>query len=792
MIGTAHLKVRPIKLAFLVEPSNANHVRQAIRLASGLWGGTFFPIIPLNSRAAQSWRQDPLPMPTAKEVVTGYIQKFDPDILVQFCDSLPSYIHELRLQIVKPTEIWNNLDVDGLAEPRYGLCVLDVLEGVYNEYFKYKAKYAPKIVVSSIPKKLGLLWASIYGEYDHCLLEQIRSIFSEPLEIENLLATTASFASLVEQNLLFPRRITGWGLQPSWGSSPPHDESCVLFMDANSVDDIVDYWNLRATGRSVIPFVKEFMKEESAFSAVESFLRSARKPFLHDSTRFRTAAVVRSRGSSMEQVGQFLTGLGKRFVSAEAPEAQFFYSQNWLPRIWENRARVKDSEVADVYSGEEESINIDRTPDRAIKIKPILPNFARKDWYRRGIICANELDFRVYGSNEYLAQVYPRSSGKNFDRAISNIAGFRDEWRVGRHGLVKMVRQSASDSLSIPVSERVFFAWLADHGWTAELSPPGLLAKQIYKQLDGNVGVMTNESVLTLLEHINGGSVGRDGKPAKRSSLSTERQMSVGEVRDRLRRPHGNSGLYDLLLRNGVFRLGLEAKCPHCLRKSWFALPALMDAVDCPKCLGSFPAAGNIDKSKSSWSYRTAGPFSIPNYAEGAYAVLLSLHALGERLSLSFRATAVPSFTATSSGKGQIEADFAMFWREIFGGDETSGLLFGECKTYGLFESRDIERMRHLGNAFPGAVLVFATLRSALTPKEIRSLASLSKAGKRQRQAGRPYNPVLILTAAELLTWKRPPECWPEEQRKRFQHAYDILSLCDATQQIYLESSERE
>ncbi|WP_429336479.1 hypothetical protein [Paraburkholderia sp. 35.1] len=133
-----------------------------------------------------------------------------------------------------------------------------------------------------------------------------------------------------------------------------------------------------------------------------------------------------------------------------------------------------------------------------------------------------------------------------------------------------------------------------------------------------------------------------------------------------------------------------------------------------------------------------------------------------------------------------MEADFAMFWRDSLYGEQSEGLLFGECKTYGQFEAKDIDRMRELADTFPGAVLVFSTLREALTAKEIASIGKLAKLGRRHWKAERSINPVLILTGTELLGWNRPPHCWSEAQRARFPNVHGLLALCDATQQLYL------
>jgi hypothetical protein len=51
MLGTVDIKLRPLRFAFLVDPGNPQQTREAIRLASTLWGGAYCPIIPASSHA---------------------------------------------------------------------------------------------------------------------------------------------------------------------------------------------------------------------------------------------------------------------------------------------------------------------------------------------------------------------------------------------------------------------------------------------------------------------------------------------------------------------------------------------------------------------------------------------------------------------------------------------------------------------------------------------------------------------------------------------------------------------
>jgi hypothetical protein len=106
MFGSITVKARPLRLAFLVDPNDTDQAREAIRLASSIWGGAYFPIIPMYERMPKSWRDGPLKAPNARKVITGYIDAFDPDILVQISTRIPKFVADAGLRIVKPGDIW--------------------------------------------------------------------------------------------------------------------------------------------------------------------------------------------------------------------------------------------------------------------------------------------------------------------------------------------------------------------------------------------------------------------------------------------------------------------------------------------------------------------------------------------------------------------------------------------------------------------------------------------------------------------------------------------------------------
>jgi hypothetical protein len=211
--GNVNLKIRPIRLALLVDPGNAEQTRQAIQLASTLWGGVYFPIIVLHKRLPATWREKHLKAPRAKDVVLGYIDAFDPDILVQFAREVPQYVQHRGLKIIRPDEIWQTLDERRNLTPRFGIGIPELLTEIFDEYFKYKTKYPIKIVVPALPKEHTLFWASLYGDISPKLMPHLKAQYYEPLEITEPDVVPDDVQAMLKRETVFPRRLTQYALE---------------------------------------------------------------------------------------------------------------------------------------------------------------------------------------------------------------------------------------------------------------------------------------------------------------------------------------------------------------------------------------------------------------------------------------------------------------------------------------------------------------------------------------------------------------------------------------------------
>ena len=212
--------------------------------------------------------------------------------------------------------------------------------------------------------------------------------------------------------------------------------------------------------------------------------------------------------------------------------------------------------------------------------------------------------------------------------------------------------------------------------------------------------------------------------------------------------------------------------------------------LQCPQCLGqvSFPP----DSKKVKWAYRTLGPFSSSNQADGAYTVLLTLRFFSHLLLLGGATTPLLSFTAEKNGM-KIEADLALFFQVPELVSSNYALIFAECKTFNDFQKKDVDRMKDLGKSFPGSVLVFAKLGESLDDDEKMILRPLVNRSRKSRKNDRPFNPVLILTGTELF-WKSDLSEWRRKMQEKIKvirppsgPQTELHQFCDLTQQIYLD-----
>lgn len=214
---------------------------------------------------------------------------------------------------------------------------------------------------------------------------------------------------------------------------------------------------------------------------------------------------------------------------------------------------------------------------------------------------------------------------------------------------------------------------------------------------------------------------------------------------------------------------------------------------------------------------RSVGPFAVPDYGRGAYAVALAVRCLTHNLGHhDQRVTWSPGHELKLASGKSLEADFILWYQRtmMFGTDHPTEIVFGEVKSFGrdpsksevkherkaskadVFGDEDVGRMKLLAQAFPGAILVFATMRDAaqITKGEVGRLRKLANWGREFVPTGRhTRGPVVLLTGAELFSSYSLREAWIKRggrHKEMVDPGYvdlgHLKTLADLTQQLYL------
>ena len=776
--GAVDIRLRPLRLAFIVSPSDKQSLLKAIQISSSLWGGIYNPIVPLYRRTPKIWGDKFARNISGKDIVRNYIKAFDPDFIVPIGQinlgdhQIPSH------KIVNPDEIVSGMEEDGT--PRYGVGILEILRHFYVKELKFLRKEPLEVIFPQISPQFNIFLASFLGMLPKKVDELVIKNFDELANIDRPLVTINNYLDNFSARKIFPRRLTMIEINPlriNLNASGQY----IFLMDASHSLDVIDYWNLRAIGRNVLPIANQICTMENVKSLAVKFIDMNFTRFHHKKNILDTTIILKGRSVSDYLFDSFVASLE---IPKPIKQQGYKYStQRWYPRFWDNLAREDDGVGACRLEVKEEHHEFEKKQNH-IYLRTIDPDFAARYGGHGSYRYANEIDIRLFGGDgELYAEVFP-SEIENVARAIG-VIGF-DEWRISEEGLVYFPRfPKWRMNISPPLAKNIMTSWLKNRGWSVNLSSPGRIAYQMLKQVGGSWGL----AILTipgLIELLNKTS---EGKSLLRKAFWAKLQKITNE--DKF--ASDPKGLLRRLTELKAFQLGVDIQCPVCQQHSWYTLSEIDYDINCPKCLNQFDVP-SYSPDEIKWSYRSFGSFSLPRQAFGVYSVLLTYYFFARILDGA--TTPLMSFEA-SNNNVEIEADLALFYKNSMLDKTKKELMFAECKTFNRFEKKDVERMKLIAKKFPGSVIVFSTFNASLTKKEKEIIIPLAKQGRKYRKDGRMKTPVLILTSTELFSHIHLHDSY---KSKKGRHAIfgelnfelrNIRVLCDITQQLYLDMEPR-
>jgi hypothetical protein len=171
-----------------------------------------------------------------------------------------------------------------------------------------------------------------------------------------------------------------------------------------------------------------------------------------------------------------------------------------------------------------------------------------------------------------------------------------------------------------------------------------------------------------------------------------------------------------------------------------------------------FPQTG-MNFNEADWRFCVLGPFSVGNYADGAYATALTLRLFNSTLNASRTPTTFATGLDISYGSLKFEIDFVGWYSEgkKFWIDPSPVVVFGETKSFGseVFKDKDVQRLKSLAEALPGSYVVFSAMKKQLSNLEKSRIRKLADWGRVPQKNGEPRAMVIVLTGVEL--FRTPP-----------------------------------
>lgn len=769
---TISQRSRPLRFGYLLRGFNDRRgLRSGIRLFTSLWGGMYNCFVPVYRRRPRWLRGSE----SGPAITRGYLDAFEPDYLIAEDTDLAEGLDYEKNRVLSVADV---IREDHLAPFSHGIGVHRLFAWMWDNDFQYVKRTPPEIAVPRpTQRRFGALVATCFGEYPAVgdRRPDFESEFKRVFDAKDMPVDPNAFVRLAIGSVASPLAVGCAHLEVPTRRGPFGRE--LFFLDPGSTPHLVDYWNLRAFGMN--PIVIPFPWFDELKDRVRRLVQAAHQPHPTNPDRMLWTTALSGQSHDPSELAPIVASL-----RGDAPDS---IRSEWYPRIWAKAPRFvyqpRRGRVVASRGETEVTLRDGYVGFRGCDL-PVKPNqFAQENADSVRVIQVRDWT----GLSGSVAAFPPDLKSA---KTVVESLPMHEVW-FSSEGMVTTCRGEKPRFMwKLPTSREVCAAWLEQHGCTLEVTSAGKLLDEAIRRLGGLHGgwLLARKELVDLLNRM----AGRPDQPAKTSTGSelVQRIQKTTENRDQ--------AIYILrrLIRARVLEVGVEMECPHCGQSNWYRLKALGLSLLCHRCRQDFDFPADHPPSNP-WRYRTVGPFAVENHIMGGISVLLSMIVLGGGGG-SFPLAGItwcPSFELKRNGVDWCEID-ALAFIERKDSRTGSGLpVFVEAKSYGenerIFKSEDIDRMREIGQLFPGSVLVFATLSPQLTRSDKDLIRPLAEQGREPFRGDDWTNPVVVLTGVELYSESGPPYCWDEipdgaEVGRRFRAIDGLSDLADATQQLHL------
>jgi hypothetical protein len=785
---SVHVRLRPVRFAFLVRPDDRKRTLDVFRVNTCLWGGKYNPIIPSLKQVPKWWDRHGHHFETAVQIVNGYLDFFEPDFIVEAESGLADGLGFDKERVLQLSDILTRAgDRDRKGR---GLNVFSLYKDLYRKEFQFARRHEHNIV-NVFPERpsFAVLSACLFGAFPtESDLRYLGQAFTDAFGPKTVSLNGPTLANLYRAGCTSALRMGQSKIKVDYHN---RDEPALFVLDAYKSRDLIDFWNLRAIKRNVVPVPVQWVEALSEFC--KEFILNNYRPLPGNPYGVMIRPkVMFARSISSNDIEQ----IHMNYLHVDVDGANV--RQDWYPSIWQPSSEIMVREMRPTLSAAERKFDVPLVADKpTIRFDCLHPEFA--DEYGNKNRWANVVRITDWTHTGQIATVFPCEYKK---AGLPKFHFGDDHLLTTTEGFIVFPRfKNLPEYWEMLEGTAAINKWLKMHGVNAVLSDAGRATQQIVQTLGGfrGVGSFAHAKIVKLLNDIS-------RKPISRSAHHQEfKNKTQNATKDDVWR-HNN---FEDLIEKGAVELGLELKCTKCSSWSWYSLKQLDYQMSCSLCLRqySFPIVEPSARNNSRWAYRLVGPFALPDYARGGYAASLSVRCFSEIVGHhDVEVTWSAGQELELAPKDKLESDFILWYqrKQTFGNDHPTEIVFGEAKSFGreVFQAEDVAAMKKLAVRFPGSILVFSTMKEAdeLSTDEVGRIAKLAEWGReyvwnrRQTRA-----PVIVLTGTELFASFTLQEAWKKKGGRHAQliepgwvREENLRVLANMTQQLYLNMSSYE
>lgn len=675
------VRYRPVRIGWCIESGNWEQLREALTLTNTLAGGRFNPLIPVD----------------VPELAEQLVDRFRVDVLFPVADTETIQRFRKSHDYLMWPEFRDHTLFFGRWEhiPPHAKYV-DVYHAARRLMERKSRKTKALNVTWNADDPLAMLMLAVIGAYPtpSDAVPDYADMVGQLLPVEAIVIGSDDKVPVVRARIT-PSLLTTVDLTLD-GAGPDHG---VYVGQCDNFDDLVTFWNLRAAG-SGVSFV-----DPRYLSRFDDVLAAAHKKWLSrmPARPWQRDGSITVYGRGFRDSPRDLSFVNERVIQHEVSTASW-NGLNIKPALphWAEHAIL--GSVDD--SGRTPSLTLALPPkpsydDPVFSQQYIVASILGSDHWTRD----EDITFfppyipemnEYYGRELYFQYAHVRAEPPDIWLAVS-----------------VFVRCSASDLTlrGLPVAE-LTAKMFESFGITATPSDAGLVTSRLIAQMGGIQGcrVFKISGVRTLIAKYSpdqaftrSGAIQiiRDVDPeTKIPSFALFEDLFIA-TRDRKKKLNPQDAL-DYLLERGVFRVGLELKCPNCQLAFWQSIDDVKVKAESEYCGKIFAVARQL--RDHDWAFRRSGLFGRSDHQKGGIPVAITLQQLDANLSMDRRLFAT-SQLLTSSGESAInpcETDFVLI---------TSGpsqhyrqlpqVVIGECKTRGAITPDDARNLAKVADALP-------------------------------------------------------------------------------------------